>query len=73
MLHKRFKKLVAYCETGTWDKKLMMVQLDCWILWLSEGKLIGSFVTGFYMLVAGLETTSSTATFLLHELPKNPD
>ena len=72
MLNNHYEKLLGDIEVGTADLVSTTGILDHWLI---EGKLTEeeALVQACDMLGAGIDTTSNTVTFLLHELAKNPD
>ena len=71
LLNNRYESIRKDIEEGTVDEDIAVGLLDQWLI---EGKLTEeeAIVQACDMLAAGIDTTSNTATFLLHELAKNP-
>ena len=72
LLNNHYEKLLDDIEAGKVEGENAIGILDQWLI---EGKLTEdeAIVQACDMLGAGIDTTSNTATFLLHELAKNPD
>ena len=72
LLNNHYEKLKADLEAGIVDEEKAVGLLDQWLI---EGKLTEeeALVQACDMLGAGIDTTSNTATFLIHELAKHPD
>ena len=71
-LTNRFEKLQQDIEMGIVDEDVAVGLLHQWLI---EGKLTEdeAFIQACDMLGAGVDSTSNTATFLLHELAKNAE
>ena len=72
LLKRHFDKVKAAIQVGSVDETVTVGLLDQWLI---EGKLTEeeAIVQACDQLGAGVETTSNTGTFLLHELAKHPE
>ena len=72
LLNNHYEKLLDDVKARNVDTENAVGILDQWLI---EGKLTEeeAIVQACDMLGAGIDTTSNTGTFLLHELAKNPD
>ena len=70
LLRNHYNSIVSEIEKGTVDETVAVGLLDQWLI---EGKLSKeeAITQACVMLGAGVDTTSNTATFMLHELAKN--
>ena len=71
LLRNHYNSIVSEIEKGTVDETVAVGLLDQWLI---EGKLSEkeAITQACVMLFTGVDTTSNTATFMLHELAKNP-
>ena len=71
-MKRRYDQLSEDCQQGTLGVTSTVGLLEQWLL---EGKMTEeeAISQACDQLAAGVDTTSSTATFLLHELAKQPD
>ena len=72
LMKRRYDQLSEACQQGTLGETSTVGLLEQWLL---EGKLTEeeAISQACDQLAAGVDTTSNTGTFLLHELAKQPD
>ena len=72
LMKRRYDQLSEACQQGTLGETSTVGLLEQWLL---EGKMTEeeAISQACDQLAAGVDTTSNTGTFLLHELAKQPD
>ena len=72
LMKRRYDQLSEACQQGTLGETSTVGLLEQWLL---EGKLTEeeAISQACDQIAAGVDTTSNTGTFLLHELAKQPD